>query len=295
MSTSIKDKALTRLVLAQKDMALADLLLPQPGVVHAYAAIDNILSALVWLHDEKPAKDHGKKISRFRFHYPDADTLIPRSKRLEKFLDKSHAVRYRNADCSISEFTEIAHASEDFFELGIKEVSRVTGDSADTIRDSIRSKAAHERSEAWRDAVGQDQENRFQYIQNEYPGRRGFTTAATDLSNFIALNIDTDAASVRRLLKGQPAVAAAIVELKEKFRLLVQCVQGWNAEEITRGAETPRTPGEKVTDEEVDGYMKTLVTSGSDFRLVALLSFRGTDLIEHMKQVWASLAEAKKK
>jgi hypothetical protein len=292
MNVTRKDDALARLVLAEKQMALSDLLLPTEGVVFAYSAIDNSLAAMIIVAGEEPPKDHGVKIGRFRHLYPEAASTVPRTARLNTYLDWWKAARYDGAARTVSEFIEIARAAENLFDFAVQRVATISGDSPDGVRDTIRTKAAQERTEAWRQEIGDIQEGLFTYLQSSVEGRAGFFAAVGHLCNFISLQIDTDTPEVRQLLRQHPAVTKAAVELYKKFLELVEAARMSNAgrlmDDHRQGA--PLNPEDFKNG--TPDYVVKAMGAGADFRLVALLSYRGTDLLQHTKQVWESLLEA---
>jgi hypothetical protein len=283
------DEALARLVLAEKQRALAELLLPTEGVVFAYSSIDNVLAALISLAGETPPKDHGVKIGRFRHHYPGAASVVAGAARLTTYLDWSKASRYDGAERTVSEYIEVARSADGLFNFAVRIVAAASCSGEDRVHDTIRTKAAQERTEAWRQEIGDIQEGLFTHLQSSAEGRAGFFAAVGHLCNFISLQIDTDTPEVRQLLREHPAVTKAAVGLYEKFLELVEAARMWNAgrmmDEHQQGA--PINPDDFAKG--FPDYVTKAMGAGADFRLVALLSYRGTDLLEHVKQVWDSL------
>ena len=64
----------------------------------------------------------------------------------------------------------------------------------------------------------------------------------------------------------------------------------WNGERLMEEAGVTaegRTPA--------SSELAKAMSAGADFRVAAFFSYRGKDLIDHMKQIWASLDEAREK
>ena len=294
MESENSNEAFIRLVLALKQLALADLLLPTEGVIFAYSALDNSLSALVLLRGEQPPKEHGKKIGRFRYLYPAAKERLKCAPRLDKYLKKWKEVRYEGAESSVAEFSEIVRSAHELFDCAIVELGGEIKQDPSEVLEALRRKAAQERLETWREEIGEDQENLFTHLQTSVEGGAGFTAAATHLSNFINLNIETDTPALRDLLQKHPKVSEAVVELYKKFLALVEDTHMWNFSRL--GDEAGFThEAVKAGHRPSDSELTKLMSAGADFRLVVLLSYRGRNLIEHMNHIWASLAEARKK
>jgi hypothetical protein len=289
MWDATKDEALARLVLAEKQRALAELLLPTEGVVFAYSSIDNVLAGLISLAGEAPPKDHGVKIGRFRYHYPDAASVVAGAARLNVYLGWSKASRYDGAERTIGEYIEVARAADGLFNFAVRMIAAASACGEDHVHDTIRTKAAQERTEAWRQEIGDIQDGLFTHLQSSLEGRAGFFAAVGHLCNFISLQIDTDTPEVRQLLRQHPAVTKAAVGLYEKFLELIEAVRMWNAERMMDEHEQTAPINPDAVEKGFPDYVTKAMGAGADFRLVALLSYRGTDLLEHVKQVWDSL------